>query len=88
VVAVDEGGPSSIVVDGETGRLCEPDAGMLSAAVLQLADSPTWRAKLGRQAREAARARTWEASMRELAGGYDRVTQPHEEPRIKLVRAA
>ena len=64
VVAVDEGGPSSIVVDGETGRLCEPDAAMLAAAVLQLADSPAWRAKLGRaSAARRARARTWEASM-------------------------
>jgi glycosyltransferase involved in cell wall biosynthesis/predicted metal-dependent phosphoesterase TrpH len=88
VVAVDEGGPSSIVVDGETGRLCDPDAAMLAAALLQLADSPAWRAKLGRQARDAARARTWEAAMRQLADGYDRVTAPAEEPRIKLVRAA
>jgi glycosyltransferase involved in cell wall biosynthesis/predicted metal-dependent phosphoesterase TrpH len=88
VVAVDEGGPSSIVVDGETGRLCEPDAAMLAAALLQLADSPAWRAKLGRQGREAARARTWKASMRQLADGYDRVTTPAEQPRIKLVRAA
>jgi hypothetical protein len=51
-------------------------------------DSPAWRAKLGRQGREAARARTWEASMMQLAEGYDRVTEPAEEPRIKLVRAA
>ena len=88
VVAVDEGGPSSIVVDGETGRLCEPDARMLAAAVLQLTDSPAWRAKLGRQGREAALRRTWQASMMQLADGYDRVTERHEEPRIKLVRAA
>jgi glycosyltransferase involved in cell wall biosynthesis len=88
VVAVDEGGPSSIVVDGETGRLCEPEPAMLAAAILQLADSPAWRAKLGRRGREAARARTWEASMLQLADGYDRVTEPVEEPRIKLVRAA
>jgi glycosyltransferase involved in cell wall biosynthesis/predicted metal-dependent phosphoesterase TrpH len=88
VVAVDEGGPSSIVLDGETGRLCEPNAAMLAAALLQLADSPAWRAKLGRHGREAALARTWEASMSQLADGYDRVTEPAEEPRIKLVRAA
>jgi glycosyltransferase involved in cell wall biosynthesis/predicted metal-dependent phosphoesterase TrpH len=88
VVAVDEGGPSSIVADGETGRLCEPNAAMLAAAILQLADSPAWRAKLGRQAREAARGRTWEASMAQLADGYDRVIEPAEQPRIKLVRAA
>jgi glycosyltransferase involved in cell wall biosynthesis len=88
VVAVDEGGPSSIVSDGETGRLCEPEAPMLAAALLQLADSPAWRAKLGRQGREAARARTWEASMSQLADGYDRVIEPADQPRIKLVRAA
>src|SRR5262245_5892180 len=87
-VAVDEGGPCSIVVDGETGRLCEPDAAMLAAAVLQLADSPAWRAKLGRRAREAACERTWEASMLQLAEGYDRVTETMDQPRIKLVRAA
>jgi glycosyltransferase involved in cell wall biosynthesis len=87
-VAVDEGGPSSIVVDGETGRLCEADPGMLVAAILQLADSPAWRAKLGRQALEAARARTWEVAMTQLADGYDRVIEPHDRPRMELVRAA
>jgi glycosyltransferase involved in cell wall biosynthesis len=86
-VAVNEGGPASIVVDGETGRLCEADPAMLAAAILQLADAPAWRAKLGRQAREAAQARTWEASMLQLAEGYERVTEA-EQPRIKLVRAA
>jgi len=87
-VAVDEGGPSSIVVDGETGRLCDPDPAMLAAAILQLADSPAWRAKLGRQAMEAARGRTWEAAMSQLADGYDHVTGAVEAPPIKLVRAA
>jgi glycosyltransferase involved in cell wall biosynthesis len=87
-VAVDEGGPSSIVIDGGTGRLCDADPGMLAAAILQLADSPAWRAKLGRQAMEAARARTWEAAMLQLAHGYDRVIEPVEQPSIKLVRAA
>jgi glycosyltransferase involved in cell wall biosynthesis/predicted metal-dependent phosphoesterase TrpH len=88
VVAVAEGGPASIVADGETGRLCEPDAGMLAAALLQLADSPAWRAKLGRQGLASARTRTWEAAMRQLAEGYDRITDSQEQPRIRLVRAA
>jgi glycosyltransferase involved in cell wall biosynthesis len=87
-VAVDRGGPASIVVDGETGRLCEPDAGMVAAALLQLADSPVWRAKLGRQGLEAARTRTWESALAQLADGYDRVTEPPVEPRIRLIRAA
>jgi glycosyltransferase involved in cell wall biosynthesis len=88
VVAVNQGGPASIVVDGETGRLCEPEAELLAAAVLQLADAPAWRAKLGRQGLEAARARTWEAAMAQLADGYDRMTAAAEGPRIMLVRAA
>ena len=87
-VAVDEGGPSSIVVDGETGRLCDADPGMVAAAILQLADSPAWRAKLGRQALEAARGRTWRAAMSQLADGYDHLVEPAHRPRIKLVSAA
>jgi glycosyltransferase involved in cell wall biosynthesis len=77
VVAVNEGGPASIVQDGFTGRLCEPDPAAISAALLQMAGAPTWRAKLGRQGLAAARARTWEGSMAELAAGYDRL---HEIP--------
>jgi glycosyltransferase involved in cell wall biosynthesis/predicted metal-dependent phosphoesterase TrpH len=69
-VAVAEGGPSSIVVDGETGRLCDPDPEHLAAALLQMAGAPAWRAKLGRQAMAAARSRTWAAAMEELAAGY------------------
>ena len=76
VVAVDEGGPASIVSDGVTGRLCEPDPAMIAAALLQLADAPAWRAKLGRQGLAAARARTWAASMGELAAGYDELLAP------------
>ena len=87
-VAIDEGGPASIVEDGETGRLCEPDAGMLAAAVLQMADSPAWRAKLGRQGLEAARARTWQAAMAQLADGYDRIAEPAEAPAMHIIRAA
>ena len=70
VVAVAEGGPATIVRDGETGRLCPPDAGLIAAALAQLADSPAYRAKLGRQAILAARARTWRGAMDQLGAGY------------------
>jgi glycosyltransferase involved in cell wall biosynthesis len=76
VVAVDEGGPASIVADGETGRLCPPDPGMLAAALLQLADAPAWRARLGNQGLLAAQARTWQAAMSELAMGYSALLEP------------
>ena len=89
VVAVAEGGPASIVGDGETGRLCEPSPEHLAAALLQLADAPAWRAKLGRQALTAARARTWEASMAQLAAGYAAVLEPEpSSERIALAQVA
>ncbi|MEA2195627.1 MAG: hypothetical protein QOG42_2061, partial [Solirubrobacteraceae bacterium] len=40
VVAVGEGGPTSIVTDAITGRLCPPDARALADAVVELAASP------------------------------------------------
>ena len=76
VVAVDEGGPATLVEDGVTGRLCPPDPEMLAAALLQLADSPAYRRKLGNRALAAARARTWEAAMAQLSAGYTRVLDP------------
>jgi glycosyltransferase involved in cell wall biosynthesis/predicted metal-dependent phosphoesterase TrpH len=88
VVAVAEGGPASIVEDGVTGRLCEPDPAMLAAALLQLSGAPAWRAKLGRQGLTAARARTWEASMAQLADGYDRLVVGEQEARLEVARAA
>jgi glycosyltransferase involved in cell wall biosynthesis len=89
VVAVNEGGPASIVEDGQTGRLCDPDPAMIAAAILQLADAPAWRAKLGRQGLAAARARTWRASMAELAAGYDQLLAPAEQPgRLEIAQAA
>ena len=68
VVAVDEGGPRSIVVDGETGRLCEPDSGDARRRRCS-----SWRRFPGvaREARppgpRGGQARTWEASMAQLA---------------------
>ena len=59
-----------------------PDPAMLAAALLQLADAPAWRARLGRHGLAAARARTWATSMRELAAGYDELLcSPRPPPR-------
>jgi glycosyltransferase involved in cell wall biosynthesis/predicted metal-dependent phosphoesterase TrpH len=88
VVAVDEGGPASLVEDGITGRLCPPDPDLLAAAVLQLADAPAYRRKLGTQALSAARARTWAAAMDQLARGYGRALAGHVSERLAGSRAA
>jgi glycosyltransferase involved in cell wall biosynthesis/predicted metal-dependent phosphoesterase TrpH len=76
VVAVGEGGPTSIVTDGVTGRLCSADAGDLAAVVCELAAQPLQRERLARSALEAVRQRTWERSLQRLADGYRRALEP------------
>lgn len=76
VVAVGEGGPTSIVTDGSTGRLCPADAGELAAVVCELAAAPSQRERLAKTAAEAVRERTWERSLQRLADGYRRALDP------------
>jgi len=78
VVAVGEGGPTSIVTDGATGRLCPADAGDLADVVCELAAQPLQRERLARTALEAVRQRTWERSLQRLADGYRRALDPAE----------
>jgi glycosyltransferase involved in cell wall biosynthesis len=72
VVAVGEGGPAALVENRHTGILCRPDADHLAGAVLQLASSPALRKRLGEAALQAARQRSWERALEQLASGYRR----------------
>jgi glycosyltransferase involved in cell wall biosynthesis/predicted metal-dependent phosphoesterase TrpH len=72
VVAVAEGGPAALVENRHTGLLCRPDPDHLSGALLQLASSPLLRRHLGASAVRAARARSWERALDQLAAGYRR----------------
>jgi glycosyltransferase involved in cell wall biosynthesis/predicted metal-dependent phosphoesterase TrpH len=78
VIAVAEGGPTSIVSEGVTGRLCAADAGALAAAVNELADQPLQRERLACSALEAVSERTWERSLQRLAEGYRLALEPLE----------
>jgi glycosyltransferase involved in cell wall biosynthesis/predicted metal-dependent phosphoesterase TrpH len=69
-IAIAEGGPASLIENRHTGLLCRPDADHVAGALLQLAASPELRTKLGSAAARAARARSWERSMSQLAAGY------------------
>ena len=71
VVAVDAGGPASLIRDGHTGLLRPADFEPVAAAVVELAASPGLRHRFGADGRAAARERTWERSMAELAAGYE-----------------
>jgi glycosyltransferase involved in cell wall biosynthesis len=70
VIAIAEGGPAALVENRHTGLLCRPDADHVAGALLQLAASPELRTKLGSAAVRAARARSWERSLSQLAAGY------------------
>ena len=87
VVAVGEGGPTSIVTDEITGRLCRADARELADAVVDLADAPERRAQLARNALRTVEDRTWERSLQRLADGYRRALDPAAAGR-RVSRAA
>jgi glycosyltransferase involved in cell wall biosynthesis/predicted metal-dependent phosphoesterase TrpH len=72
VVAVAEGGPAALIENRHTGLLCRPDPDHLAGAVLQLAAAPLLRNHLGAAGAHAARGRSWERSMDQLADGYRR----------------
>jgi glycosyltransferase involved in cell wall biosynthesis/predicted metal-dependent phosphoesterase TrpH len=76
VVAVAEGGPTSIVADGITGRLCPAAAGALADAVVELAAQPMQRERLAGTALDAVDGRTWDRSLQRLADGYRRALDP------------
>jgi glycosyltransferase involved in cell wall biosynthesis/predicted metal-dependent phosphoesterase TrpH len=72
VVAVDEGGPSSLIDDGVTGFLCKPDPGALASALEVLASSPDIRRRVARAALSAVAVRSWDRCLGQLADGYRR----------------
>jgi glycosyltransferase involved in cell wall biosynthesis len=72
VVAVAEGGPAALVEDRATGLLCPPDPDRLAGAVLRLGASPALRRRMGAAGIAAARRRSWEQAMEQLAAGYRR----------------
>ncbi len=72
VIAVAEGGPTALIENRHTGMLCRPDADHVSGTLLQLASAPLMRRHLGASARRAARGRSWDVALEQLAGGYRR----------------
>jgi glycosyltransferase involved in cell wall biosynthesis/predicted metal-dependent phosphoesterase TrpH len=72
VVAVNEGGPRSLVADGVSGLLRPADARALADAVVALAADPALRSRLAVGGLESVQDRTWDAAMGRLATGYGR----------------
>jgi glycosyltransferase involved in cell wall biosynthesis/predicted metal-dependent phosphoesterase TrpH len=72
ILAVDAGGPAELITDGVDGLLRPPRAESLADALVALGASAELRRRLGRAARRAVAARTWERALGRLAGGYRR----------------
>jgi len=70
VVAVAAGGPADLIEHGRSGLLAEPDARELAAKLVRLTENRALRDRLAGGGLAAARERTWERSLRQLAGGY------------------
>ncbi len=70
VVAVAEGGPTSLIADGETGLLAAPTPEALASALLSVVRTPALRERLRETALATVQERTWGASLRQLASGY------------------
>jgi glycosyltransferase involved in cell wall biosynthesis/predicted metal-dependent phosphoesterase TrpH len=70
VVAVDRGGPASLIEHGETGLLAAPEVNALADAVLSVTGTPLLSERIGRGALAAVRERSWEAALDRLATAY------------------
>ena len=70
VVAVGEGGPASLIADGETGLLAGAEPEALAGALLSVLHTPLLAQRLRRGALAAVRPRTWEGSLAQLGQGY------------------
>ncbi len=71
IIAVDEGGPTSLIRHGQTGLLVAPDANALANALLDLIDAPLVMEQMRQAALTAVRTRTWESALDQLAAGYE-----------------
>ncbi len=85
VVAVDEGGPSSLIEHGETGLLAPADAGALADALLTLLASPLLAERMRLGGLAAVASRTWAGSLRQLAAGYSAALEQRRAAAGRLV---
>jgi glycosyltransferase involved in cell wall biosynthesis/predicted metal-dependent phosphoesterase TrpH len=85
VIAVNEGGPTSLIEHGETGLLTAADPRALADAVHQIVDGPLLAERLRRAALTAVRTRTWDAALLRLAEGYRRALVSAESPAAREV---
>ena len=75
VTCADSGGPTEFVVDGVNGRICEPSAEAIAAAINQFAQNPSLAAAMGEAGQAVAARITWDGVVEKLVGS-GRATVP------------
>jgi glycosyltransferase involved in cell wall biosynthesis len=68
VIAVNEGGPTESVRDGETGYLVEADRTEIADKMKLLAENPDKVEEMGKKAREHSRKYSWNSFREQIAG--------------------
>jgi glycosyltransferase involved in cell wall biosynthesis len=70
VVAVDRGGPASLIEHSKSGLLAQPDAPTLADSVVSLVRDRALRERVRRGGLASARDHTWDAALDRLSAGY------------------
>jgi glycosyltransferase involved in cell wall biosynthesis len=70
VVAVNQGGPASLIEHGQSGLLAPPDPDSLADALLSVTGGTLLRERLRRGGLAAVREHSWETALDRLATGY------------------
>ena len=66
VTCADSGGPTELVLDGETGLVCDPTSSSLAAAFARLSDDAAFAERLGRGAASVAAGLRWPDAVKRL----------------------
>lgn len=69
-IVTNQGAVGNLVLEGETGYVCEPEAQAFAQAVVRLRDNPVLRAYMAQRARAIAETRPWTAIMAQLERYY------------------
>lgn len=70
-IATARGGPTEIVMDGQTGRLCEPNAAAFAGAMADLAKDASLTERMGHAGIERSRLFTWKVFVERMDAYLD-----------------
>lgn len=89
LVATSAGGVADYLRPGENGLAFPPgDATAMAAHLIGLAEEPTFRHRLGREARRSAKARSWDDELDRLDAAYREVLAAPATPALSRPRPA